>query len=127
MLKIFRHLKENDEQAFIPLLVFLELNWVLKSRYDVERQSIIENFLMLLSTEFIKAENHNELKQMLIEARDNNYDLSDLLIAMRCQLENAIPVMTFDNKASNHMAFEKIILTNFNSKLMFNVKQTSIQ
>ncbi len=92
--------------------MILETNWVLSSFYEVTRAEIIENFLMLLSTSILQIENQNELKSLLIEARNNNYDLSDLLIAMRCEVERAVPVVTFDKRASKYTSFKRLISSN---------------
>ncbi len=105
---LFSQLEQNNDNAFVPLLVILEVNWVLSAFYEVARAEIIENLLMLLSTPILQVERHNELKKLLINARDNNYDLSDLLIAMRCEIEQALPVMTFDKRASKYTSFERL-------------------
>ncbi|MFW2178056.1 MULTISPECIES: hypothetical protein [unclassified Moraxella] len=38
---LFNQLETNNQQAFIPLLVLLETNWVLGHFYNIERLQII--------------------------------------------------------------------------------------
>lgn len=53
-------------------------------------------------------ENCQELEQILVQAQDNTYDLSDLLIAYHCQTKGYFPVMTFDKKATKFTGFQLI-------------------
>ncbi|MFW2178057.1 MULTISPECIES: hypothetical protein [unclassified Moraxella] len=55
----------------------------------------------------MKVENADDVKAMLLQARNNTFDLSDMLIACRCAVENHLPVVTFDKKASK---IDKFIL-----------------
>lgn len=103
--KLFAQLDTSKQQAYVPLLVILEVNWVLSAFYEVSRAEIIENLLMLLSTPILHIENHDDLKQLLINAKENTFDLSDLLIGLRCEVAGNTPVMTFDKKASRFSAF----------------------
>ncbi|STZ07273.1 Uncharacterised protein [Moraxella caprae] len=81
------------------MLVLLEVNWVLSHLYKIKRQEIIDNLLLLCDTKFLVVENANHVKNTLLLAKNNTYDLSDLLIACRCQSANNLPVMTFDKKS----------------------------
>lgn len=104
--QLFANLENNNAKAFIPILVLLEVNWVLSHLYKIKRHEIIDNLLLLCDTEFLVIENSNQVKNTLSLAKTNTFDLSDLLIACRCQSANHLPVMTFDKKASKHLGFE---------------------
>lgn len=104
--QLFANLENENTKAFIPMLVLLEVNWVLSHLYKIKRTQIIDNLLLLCETQFLMIENEKQVKTTLLSAKTNSFDLSDLLIACRCQSENHLPVMTFDKKASKHLNFE---------------------
>lgn len=106
VIQLFANLENTHAKAFIPMLVLLEVNWVLSHLYKIKRQEIIDNLLLLCETEFLVIENINQVKNTLLLAKNNSFDLSDLLIACRCQSANHLPVITFDKKASKHLNFE---------------------
>lgn len=106
VVQLFVNLENTHAKAFIPMLVLLEVNWVLSHLYKIKRQEIIDNLLLLCETEFLVIENSNQVKNTLLLAKNNSFDLSDLLIACRCQVANNLPVMTFDKKASKYLNFE---------------------
>lgn len=93
-------LQVKNEQAFVPSLVILELVWVLAVGYKIKRLDVIENVLKLFKLPVFKIEHSGSLKETLVTAKQNSYDIADLMIAGRCALEQALPVMTFDKKAS---------------------------
>lgn len=106
VLNFLIELENKNAQAYIPLLVVLEINWVLSFRYKIARIDIIEQLLELMENPVFYFENQSKLEQVLLLAKNNSFDLSDLLIACRCQVANNLPVMTFDKKASKHLNFE---------------------
>lgn len=106
VLDFLMELENTNRHAYIPLLVVLEINWVLSFRYKIARIDIIEQLLELMENPVFCFENQVKLEQVLLLAKNNTFDLSDLLIACRCQVANNLPVMTFDKKASKHLNFE---------------------
>lgn len=86
--------------------MILEINWVLSFRYKITRIDIIEQLLELMENPVFCFESQTKLEQVLLSAKTNTYDLSDLLIACRCQSANRLPVMTFDKKASKYSHFK---------------------
>ncbi|OPH39482.1 PIN domain-containing protein [Moraxella equi] len=106
VLNFLMNLENKNAQAYIPLLVVLEVNWVLSFRYKITRIDIIEQLLELMENPVFCFESQTKLEQVLLSAKNNTYDLSDLLIACRCQSANNLPVMAFDKKASKHLNFE---------------------
>lgn len=112
VLKLFHSLEKDNKQAFIPLMVVLEVNWVLSQFYKMSRIEIIEYLLPLFDSSILVIENASELRKILIDAKDNTFDLSDLLIGCGCAVANNLPIVTFDKKASkidNFIAMKDII------------------
>lgn len=109
VLHLLLELENNNQQAYIPLLVVLEVNWVLSFRYKISRIDIIEQLLNLMDSPTFYFENQTQLEQTLLFAKDNTFDLSDLIIANRCEYSHHLPIMTFDKKASRYSSFELLV------------------
>ncbi len=99
-------LESKNKQAFVSSLVILETMWVLSTSLKKTRQEVIQIILRVLKTPTLVIENGEELKELLDFAVHNTLDLSDLMISYRCRVENALPVMTFDKKASRNEMFK---------------------
>ncbi len=107
--KVYRLLKQAEAQndtLFIPLLVILELIWVLESAYQISRKEIIESINDMLLMPIFKFECQSALQQFIHFAQNNNYDLSDLIIAYSAKEQGCESVLTFDKKASKSGLFE---------------------
>ncbi len=105
---LFYQLEQNNKQAFISMLVLIELNWVLSFSYNMTRDEVIGYLLKIINTPIFAVENKIQVKRILKDAKNNTFDLADLLIACRCEVENNTPIMTFDKKASKFAWFELI-------------------
>ena len=108
--QLFIKSKTPDEVAktelLIPLLVILELIWVLDSAYDIDRGDILESINDLLLMPILKFEQRTVLQKFILSAQQNNYDLSDLLIAHSAKFQGSDKTITFDKKAAKHELFE---------------------
>lgn len=107
--QLLTHLEKSNQQAFVSLLVVMEINWVLGFSYRLERVQIIEALLALIELPMLNFECSQKLKICLQNAQQNTFDLSDLLIALKSSEQHALPVATFDKKASKAQGF--ILLT----------------
>lgn len=107
--QLLTHLEKDNRQAFVSLLVVIEINWVLGFSYRLERVQIIEALLALMELPMLNFEHSQEFKVCLQNARQNTFDLSDLLIALKSSEHDALPVMTFDKKAGKAQGF--VLLT----------------
>lgn len=105
VLHFLQDLENNQKQAFISLLVLIELNWVLSFRYKIARQDIIHEMINLCHMPIFDIEHNKEVKQALLYAQNNTFDLSDLLIACKSRSLDNLPVYTFDKKASRAEGF----------------------
>ena len=90
----------------MPLLVVLELIWVLESVYEISRTEILDSISELLLMPILKFEHQSVLQQFTLSAQGNRYDLSDLLIAHSAKIQGCETVLTFDKKASKFKLFE---------------------
>lgn len=103
---IFKKVESEKKELFVPLLVVLEMIWVLESVYDISRTEILDSISDLLLMPIFKFEQQSALQQLVHCAQGNKYDLSDLLIAHSAKVNGCETVITFDKKASKFKLFE---------------------
>jgi len=103
---IFKKAESNKNELFVPLLVILELIWVLESVYEITRTEILDSISELLLMPILKFEHQSVLQQFTSSGHGSKYDLSDLLIAHSAKERGCESVITFDKKASKFELFE---------------------
>ena len=80
---------------FVPDMVLVEVDWVLTSLYQWTAVEVAETFLRLLTLHNLAFENEDRLRAAL-HAVLEGADLSDELIAARCQDGGCAKLATFD-------------------------------
>ncbi len=103
---IFKKLELDKNELFVPLLVILELIWVLESVYEISRTEILDSIQELLLMPIFNFEHLTALQQFTNDGQGNKYDLSDLLIAYAAKAQGCESVITFDKKASKSQLVE---------------------
>ena len=103
---IFKNAESEKIEIFVPLLVVLEMIWVLESVYEISRREILETIGDLLLMPVLKFDQQSAVQQLVHSAQGNKYDLSDLLIANSAKINGCESVITFDKKASKFKLFE---------------------
>ncbi len=103
---IFKKAESEKNELFVPLLVILELIWVLESVYGIPRMEILESIRELLLMPILKFEHQAVLQQLTRSGLGNKYDLSALLLAHSAKEQGCGTVLTFDRKASGFHLFE---------------------
>ncbi|PIE89247.1 MAG: VapC toxin family PIN domain ribonuclease [Acidobacteria bacterium] len=106
--QLFKATESQKGELFVPLLVVLELVWVLESVYLIERQELLDSISDLLMMPIFKFEHVNAIQKFAITAKGNTCDLSDLLIAHAASNSWCEAVYTFDKKASKCDLFELV-------------------
>jgi predicted nucleic-acid-binding protein len=99
---IYRKLKQAEidgEVFFVPLLVVLELIWVLDSVYKISRSEMVDSLEALLRMPVLKWESQSVIQGLISSARDTRIDLPDLLIAQSAKHSGCERVLTFDQRA----------------------------
>ena len=92
-------------RVFINQLVLLETEWVLRSRYSLPKNSIIESISGLLETTEILFEDEPAIEEALFIWRDATADFADCLIGARNRQMGCRATATFDMKASKLPGF----------------------
>jgi predicted nucleic-acid-binding protein len=103
--KRFRKAESQRERLFVPLLVVLEMIWVLDSVYVRTRDEILEAFDNLKGMTILKFEKEHVIQAMITNGKNTGIELSDLLIALSVKSDGSDPVITFDRKAAKHPLF----------------------
>ena len=103
---IFKKAEADKYELFVPLLVMLELIWVLESAYAISRKEILDSIGELLLMPIFTFEQQTALQQFVLAAQGNKYDLADLLIACSAKAQGCVTVIKFDKKASKSDFFE---------------------
>lgn len=89
-----------EEVLFIPLTVSIELEWVLRSRYDLDKASILSTFNKLLESREIKFHDESSVEVALNLYSENNTDFADCFHIAIAYSNGMSPLITFDRKAA---------------------------
>ena len=100
--------EQESEVLFIPLLVVLELIWVLQSVYQVERREILKAIDSLLQLPVLKFEKQPVLRDFIRQAEQSNGGLADLLIGETSLASGCEAVLTFDKGAAKNQMFQAL-------------------
>ena len=87
------------EDVFISLLVLLETEWVLRSRYSLQKNEIVEAISGLLDASEAQLEDEPAIEETLFIWKDNAADFADCLIRAHNRRLGCRATATFDAKA----------------------------
>ena len=100
--------ENTGEPLRVPLLVVLELLWVLKSRYNYRRSDILDAVERLLTVGGLQFEAAECVRGFVGAASDNTLDLPDLLIGLSAISQGCQNALTFDRRAAATRWFEEV-------------------
>lgn len=106
VLKLFEDTNKKGQQLFVPLIVVLELLWVLESGYDLSNDDMLMALERLSGLSVLKFEHDDCILALTEQGRHLKIDLSDLLIGIVAARHGATSTLTFDKKASRIDTFE---------------------
>ena len=89
----------NGEPVLISLLVLLEVEWVLRSRYELAKVEILAAFSALLEAADLAFEDETAVEYALYSWKDSAADFADCLIEARNRRSGCRATATFDGKA----------------------------
>lgn len=98
--KLVRAGMATGEGLFVPVTVALELEWVLRSRFELDKAGILQMFSRLLSTVELRFEAAAALEWALRQYEAVTTDFSDCLHAALAAQAGEQPLWTFDKAAS---------------------------
>jgi predicted nucleic-acid-binding protein len=103
--RLIRSGSGKGEPAFISLLVLLETEWVLRSRYALDKTDISAALSGLVASAELQFEDEACVDQALFAWNDSNADFADCLIAARHRSLGCVATATFDDKAKRLAGF----------------------
>ena len=89
----------SDHRVMISLLVLLETEWVLRSRYEFVKEEIIGVFSGMLESVEFEIEDESSVEQALYLWKDSTAQFADCLIGARHKSLGCRATATFDGKA----------------------------
>ena len=106
--KRFKSAVSRQAALFVPSTVMLELEWVLRSRYRFDKNSVLQAFNALLETQELEFQAEDALERALHAYRQGAAEFADCLHAGLCAAADRAPLLTFDEKAARQTGIELI-------------------
>ena len=97
---VFRAAVSQRSSLFVPSTVVLELEWVLRSRYRLDKASLLLALTALLETRELEFQAEDAVERALHAYRQGAADFADCLHAGLCAAAGRAPMLTFDEKAA---------------------------
>ncbi|MBK7080548.1 MAG: type II toxin-antitoxin system VapC family toxin [Betaproteobacteria bacterium] len=103
--KLIKREVAAGRRVFVSQLVLLETEWVLRSRYGLPKDLIIEAVSGLLGATDVRFEDEPAIEEALFLWKDATADFADCLIGARNRRLGCRATTTFDAKASKLPGF----------------------
>jgi predicted nucleic-acid-binding protein len=98
----------KGEPVLVSLLVLLETEWVLRSRYELVKSEIVAAFSALLDTADLAFEDEPSIERAIYSWKDSAADFADCLIEARNRRLGCRATATFDGKALKLAGFVSV-------------------
>ena len=103
--KLIRREVAAGHRVFVNQLVLMETEWVLRSRYAVPKNQILEAISGLLNSTDIQFEDEPSIEEALFIWKESDADFADCLIGAKNRRMGCRATVTFDKKASRLLGF----------------------
>jgi predicted nucleic-acid-binding protein len=90
----------EESPGFVSLIVLMEFNWALGSRYRQPKERVLSTIGDLIKTETLVFESFDTVVRALEMSRHSRVDFSDALIAERSREFGCSHTVTFDQDAA---------------------------
>lgn len=97
--------ESSGEAVLISLLVLLETEWVLRSRYGLTKGEIVATLSGLLDSVELRFEDESSVEQALFVWKDSAAEFADCLIGARHRALGCRATASFDARASKLPGF----------------------
>jgi predicted nucleic-acid-binding protein len=94
-----------QKKVLISLLVLLETEWVLRSRYSLQKNQIMDAVSGLLDAAELELEDEPTIEEALYHWKDSAADFADCLIGARHRRLGCRATVTFDARADKLPGF----------------------
>jgi predicted nucleic-acid-binding protein len=103
--RLIRREVAAGRRVFLSQLVLLETEWVLRSRYGLQKTEIIDAISALLDAGDVQFEDEPAVEEALFVWKDRSVGFADCLIGARNKRLGCSATATFDVKASKLPGF----------------------
>src|SRR6476620_283803 len=103
--RLIRREVDAGEDVFVSLMVLMETEWVLRSRYTLQKTQVMEAISGLLDTTEVQLEDEPAIEETLLMWKDSAADFADCLIGANNRRLGCRATATFDEKAVKLAAF----------------------
>ncbi len=103
--KLIKREVAAGRRVFVNQLVLMETEWVLRSRYAVPKNQIVEAISGLLDATDVQFEDEPAIEEALFMWKDTAADFADCLIGAKNRRLGCRATATFDEKASKLPGF----------------------
>lgn len=97
--RLFEEARDARSPLFVPSTVMLELEWVLRSRYRLDKATILSALNALLETRELEFQDEPALERALSSYRQSAADFADCMHAGQCASAGRVPMMTLQSVA----------------------------
>jgi predicted nucleic-acid-binding protein len=98
----------KGEAILVSLLVLLETEWVLRSRYELSKTDIVTAFSALLDTADLAFEDEPSVENAIYSWKDSAADFADCLIEAHNRRLGCRATATFDGRAMKLAGFVSV-------------------
>ncbi len=98
--ELFAAASDADDSLFVADSVMLELEWVLRARYQFGKTAVVQAFTALLETQELEFQGESALERALYLYRQGNAEFADCFHIGQCGVSGKLPLLTFDVKAA---------------------------
>ena len=106
--RLMKRAVDSGEPVLVSLLVLLETEWVLRSRYELSKPEILAAFSALLDVADLAFEDEPSMEQALYAWKDSTAGFADCLIGARNLRLGCEATATFDAKALRLAGFVSV-------------------
>jgi predicted nucleic-acid-binding protein len=103
--KLIKREVSAGRRVFVNQLVLMETEWVLRSRYAVPKNQIIEAISGLLDAADVQFEDEPAIEEALFTWKDTTADFADCLIGAKNRRLGCRATVSFDLKAAKLPGF----------------------
>jgi predicted nucleic-acid-binding protein len=107
-----RRLLDREASKGVPvmvsLLVLLETEWVLRSRYELKKSDIVTALSALLDSADLAFEDEQSIERAIYSWKESSADFADCLIEARNHQLGCQATATFDGKALKLAGFQPV-------------------
>ena len=89
----------RDEGILVSLLVLIETEWVLRSRYELDKGAVLEAMRLLLTSRELSFEDESAVEEALYHWKDAACGFADCLVVAYNRRLRCRATATFDVKA----------------------------